>query len=102
MAERVIGSIDDAVEQPLKPVQRLCNEIQLFDLCDLERCGHKQGLFCTSHELLNRFEAIADADERPPAAGLISDEPDDGEESDDGFDDVYDDEFGDEGYAEDE
>ena len=101
------GKISDSVERPgvktFKPVQRLCKEIQLFDLCELERCGHKQGLFCTSTELLNRFEAIADEDERQPAAGLISEELDDGEDTDDEYDDACDDdEFGDNGYEEDQ
>ena len=100
MAEKVAEGVGAAGEQPLKPVQRLCNEIQLFDLCELEKCGHKQGLFCTSQELLNRFEAIAEEDERA-AAGYISDEPDDGEgtDIDDGYDaSFYDDQFGTEGY----
>jgi hypothetical protein len=104
MAEKVADSVEDEVEKPIKPVQRLCNEIQLFDLCELEKCCNKQGLFCTSEELLNRFEAIAEEDERPPAASFIDDELDDGDETDDdGYDDVFDDEqSGDEGNEEDE
>jgi hypothetical protein len=103
MSKKVADRVEDVGEMPQKPVNRLCNEIQLFDLCDLEKCGHKQGLFCTSQDLLNRFEAIADEDERTPVAGSISDELDDGEEIDgDGFDDAFDDDqFGDEGYEED-
>ena len=103
MAEKAVVSIEDTDERPVKPVQRLCNEIQLFDLCDLEKCGYKQGLYCTSEDLLNRFEAIADEDERQPAAGLISEELDDGEDTDDEYDDAFDDdEFGDNGYEEDQ
>ena len=44
-------------------VQRLCSEIQLFDLCNLKLCNHKDGGFCTKSELLIRFERIADEDE---------------------------------------
>lgn len=40
--------------------QRLCSEIQLFDLCDLTSCGFKSGRFCNNSELLRRFERIAD------------------------------------------
>jgi hypothetical protein len=104
MARKVAGSSGTAGEKPAAPVQRLCNEIQLFDLCDLERCGHKQGLYCTSPELLNRFEAIAEEEERPAASGYISEEDEDGPGSEDeGYDDGFDDDpFGDEGYEEDE
>lgn len=102
MAERVAVGAESDGEKTVKPAKRLCNEIQLFDLCELEKCGHKQGLFCTNTELLNRFEAIAEEDERP-AAALISDELDEGEATDDEDDDVLDDEdFDDEGYEEDE
>lgn len=91
------GGVEKIAEKPLKPVQRLCNEIQLFDLCDLENCRHKVGLYCTDEELLNRFEAIAEEEQRP-AEGNLSDEIDeedgaDGEEFDAAVDD---DEFGDE------
>lgn len=80
-------------------VQRLCSEIQLFDLCDLEQCRHKEGRFCTRTELLARFEHISDEDECAPLrnareeddlddddelGGYDSDYDDDGE-SDDGF-----------------
>ena len=104
MAVKVADSVENTGEKPAKPVQRLCNEIQLFDLCELEKCGHKQGLFCTSRELLDSFEAIAEEDERPAAEGFISGEPDDAEGSDDdGYDDsLDDDQFVDEGYEEDQ
>jgi len=52
----------DSIE-PAKPVQRLCSEIQLFDLCDLDRCRYKEGRFCTQAQLLARFEWIADKEE---------------------------------------
>jgi len=43
--------------------QRLCSEIQLFDLCEQTQCNYKLGRFCTKSELLTRFEHIADEDE---------------------------------------
>ena len=104
MAGKISDSVEGSGVKPVKPVQRLCNEIQLFDLCELESCGYKQGLLCTSTELLNRFEAIAEEDERPPAEGFISDDLDDEETTDDdGYDDAFgDDQFGDEGSEEDQ
>lgn len=106
MAGKIAKIIEDAVEKPPIPVQRLCNEIQLFDLCERERCNHKQGLYCTSTELLNRFEAIADEEERP-AEGFISGEMDDTEDADeevyeDTFDEDYDENGDDSEYEEEE
>jgi hypothetical protein len=103
MAGKVSDGAEGSGVKPVKPVHRLCNEIQLFDLCELEKCGNKQGLYCTSTELLNRFEAIAEEDERPAASGEICEEDDDALASDnDEYDDTYDDvQFGDEGYEED-
>lgn len=68
--------------------QRLCSEIQLFDLCDLSSCNHRNGRFCTDSDLLGRFEKIAEAELRAPER-FSSDDGD--EEYDD--DDAYDDEF---------
>ena len=82
MVEKIADGVDDAAERPAEPIKRLCNEIQLLDLCELEKCGHKQGLFCTSTELLNRFETITE-DEIRPVDGFISDEID--EVNDDDF-----------------
>jgi len=45
--------------------RRLCSEIQLFDLCELESCSFKEGRFCTEARILERFEAIKEEDERP-------------------------------------
>lgn len=85
---------DDMEEQETtKPQQRLCSEIQLFDLCDLDRCGHKDGRFCTSEELLTRFERIAEKDDTRTYLSEGSEEggeADDeayGDELDDGLDD---------------
>ena len=104
MAEKISDGVEGSGVKPVKPVQRLCNEIQLFDLCELEKCGHKQGLYCTSDELLNRFEDIAEEEERPAASGYVCEEDDDALASgDDGSDDTFDDDqFGDEGYEEDQ
>jgi hypothetical protein len=99
MSKKVAGGVMDAAEKTVKPAQRLCNEIQLFDLCELEKCGYKKGLYCTNDELLNRFEAIFEEDERPAPSRYLSEEDDDAELSDD---DAYDDDdFDDEGYEED-
>lgn len=68
--------------------QRLCSEIQLFDLCDLDACTHKSGRFCTDPTLLVRFEKIAEKELRITESSLAEDvddfESDDcyGEESD--------------------
>lgn len=54
------------IEETLKELpRRLCSEIQLFDLCELERCRFKDERFCTDPELLARFEAAADPEDCP-------------------------------------
>ncbi len=75
-------------ESPAPIVQRLCNEIQLFDLCDLNTCRYKDGRFCTNSELVAAFEKISDA-ETVRREVEISEEAEDGgdEESDDAYDD---------------
>ena len=105
MAGKSAEGVEVAIESPLKPVNRLCNEIQLFDLCELETCRHKHGLYCTSRELLDRFESIAEEDERPAVSGYTCEEDDDAFATDDDeYDDSYDDvQLADEeGYEEDE
>jgi len=60
-------------------VNRLCSEIQLFDLCDRESCNFKKNRFCTDPELLARFESIKEEDDRPPLVyedDEFDDEPD--------------------------
>ena len=78
--------------------RRLCSEIQLFDLCELDTCCQKDGRFCTDEKVLERFEAIKEEDERSPEQYLVEDldEDDELEElSDD--DEAFDaDEYGDE------
>jgi len=80
-----------------KTTQRLCSEIQLFDLCELEVCGQKDGRFCTKAEILERFEAIKEEDERSPEQYLVE-LPDEVEgEEELGFDQALgDDDFADE------
>jgi hypothetical protein len=57
--------------------RRLCSEIQLFDLCELTNCSFKDGRYCTHADLLVRFEALAEPDDRP--AQRYDDEEDDEE-----------------------
>ena len=71
--------------------QRLCNEIQLFDLCDRERCAFKEGKFCTNAEMLTAFERISDA-EVLRSEVYVSDDLEEGEDGCDGeYDDGIDD-----------
>lgn len=79
--------------------QRLCNEIQLFDLCELEKCTFKSGRFCNDPELLGKFEAIADEEEKAPVTNRASSAEDDLDE-DEWLDEEYDeDEDNEEGYS---
>ncbi|MCM2357739.1 MAG: hypothetical protein NDI77_06295 [Geobacteraceae bacterium] len=84
------------MEKEQKP-QRLCSEIQLFDLCERDVCSHKDGRYCTKGDILARFEAILDEEERSPEQ-FMADELDDVEGADDlGYDDAYGvDEYGEE------
>lgn len=61
--------------------QRLCSEIQLFDLCDLGSCTHRNGRFCTDTALLGRFEKIAEKELRI-SEGCLSEDVDDTESDD--------------------
>jgi hypothetical protein len=65
-----------------KPTRRLCSEIQLFDLCDLDSCNYKVNRFCTNTLRLSEFEQIAEDDISCPTEKYLSEEL---EES--GFDD---------------
>jgi DNA-directed RNA polymerase delta subunit len=49
-----------------KKPQRLCSEIQLFDLCSKEKCLKKKDRFCTDEDLLKKFEAINQEEDFPP------------------------------------
>ena len=67
--------------------QRLCSEIQLFDLCDRDSCGHRNGRFCTDPHLLDRFEKIAENELRPPERYLSEEDDEAGTDGDDGYED---------------
>ncbi len=89
--------------------RRLCSEIQLFDLCELTRCSFKDGRYCTHADLLVRFEALAEPDDRPAHVFNNDAEDDEEEESypvereeDDDDYSVFDDEDELEGRPEDE
>lgn len=79
------------------PAQRLCNEIQLFDLCDLEKCSFKVERFCTNAELLEDFERISDAEVVRPGVYVSEDS----EECEDGFAEECDDAFEDDEFEDD-
>ena len=70
-------------------VQRLCSEIQLFDLCDLDGCHLRKGRFCSNEDLLKKFESIKEEDETPDLVydedELVSDGESDFEEYDEEF-----------------
>ena len=68
---------------------RLCSEIQLFDLCDRDVCAHKDGRYCTKGDILAKFEAIKEEDERSPEQ-YMADELDDAEGAGDmGYDESF-------------
>ncbi|HOP40559.1 MAG TPA: hypothetical protein PLI53_05910 [Geobacteraceae bacterium] len=79
--------------------QRLCSEIQLFDLCSKETCTKKKGRYCTDETLLDKFEAISQ-EEDFSSDHYFEGEPGDEEDGDyPGFGGDYDDDeddYGDE------
>jgi hypothetical protein len=80
---------DEPVVVRSPDAQRLCSEIQLFDLCDLDSCRFKQSRFCTNEELLAKFESITEEDELNTLA-YEDEEIDDDVESEADFDDTFD------------
>ena len=70
-----MGDTSQAEQQSTTLPKRLCSEIQLFDLCELERCRYRDGRFCTDTEMLARFEAVAEPEDRPVRS--IDDDGDD-------------------------
>jgi len=66
----------DKVDNP----QRLCSEIQLFDLCERNKCEFKKGRYCTNGDILARFEAISDEEDANSADLFLSDEMEEMEE----------------------
>jgi len=77
---------------------RLCSEIQLFDICARDVCGHRDGRYCTKGDILARFEAVIGQDERSPEQ-FMADELDEVEGGDDL---AYDEAFGVDEYGEEE
>lgn len=75
---KAVEEVTPAEHEPEELPRRLCSEIQLFDLCDLERCSFKDGRYCTHADLLARFEAVAEPEDRP--AQRFDDDEDDDEE----------------------
>lgn len=86
---RSAEKLHDTVDQP---VNRLCSEIKLFDLCDQDVCNDRSGTYCTNRDMLARFERIADDEARHPAVAGLEDQ----DEDEDDFDRAYGDGFGDE------
>ena len=80
--------MSDSEQKPGSMPQRLCSEIQLFDLCDLDKCNHKNDNFCTDSALLNRFEKIAEDELRTPEYH-VSEEIDDAEDEEYDGDDEF-------------
>jgi hypothetical protein len=83
---------------------RLCSEIQLFDLCDVDVCGHKDGRYCTKGDILAKFEAVLDAEDERSPEQFMADELDELEGADDlGYDEAFAvDEYGEENDGEEE
>jgi hypothetical protein len=78
------------MEQKEQKPSRLCSEIQLFDLCERDVCGHKDGRYCTKGDILARFEAILDADDERSPEQFMAEELDELEGADDlGYDETY-------------
>ncbi len=71
-------------EEKVAPADRLCSEIQLFDLCDLDTCRHRRERYCTNEALLAKFEAIREEDDR---SALVYDEDELEDEDDMEYDD---------------
>jgi hypothetical protein len=60
--------------------QRLCSEIQLFDLCERADCAFKKGRYCTNRDILARFEAISDDEDANSTEQFLVDEMEEMEE----------------------
>ena len=90
--------MDKTPEKEPKP-PRLCSEIQLFDLCAKDVCGHKDGRYCTKGDILAKFEAIMDEEDARSPEQFMADELDEVEGADDM---AYDEAFGVDEYGEEE
>lgn len=80
---------DETVAELSHAAQRLCSEIQLFDLCDRDSCRFKRSRFCTNEELVAKFESIKEEDEQS-ALHYEDEEADDESDSETDFDDFDD------------
>lgn len=92
---------NETVAELSPAAQRLCSEIQLFDLCDLDSCRFKLGRFCTNEELVAKFEAIKEEDDQSALLyedGGADDEADSETDFDD-FDDFDDSNDGDDEFS---
>lgn len=81
---------DKAKEEPASPALRLCSEIQLFDLCDLDSCRYKSDRYCTNDELLVKFESIKEEDDTSTLVYEDDEECADAEDDFDESDESYD------------
>lgn len=72
-------------------LQRLCSEVKLFDLCDLDSCKYKNGRFCSDPIMLSLFEKIAEEDFISSDRYVFEDVDD--VEVNDGDEDGYEEEF---------
>lgn len=75
------------VKKSEKQPRRLCSEIQLFDLCDLETCLQKNGKFCTDSELLGQFEKESENELRIPERFMCEEADDDATDDECGYGD---------------
>lgn len=67
-AAKNLNELPDSEEQQEQPKllpKRLCTEIKLFDLCDIDFCDKKDGKFCTDPQMVSRFEAETEPEDRP-------------------------------------
>jgi hypothetical protein len=89
--------MSEEIVEPKELPKRLCSELQLFDLCELDTCSHKDGRYCTKGEILAKFESISEEDDRSPEQ-YMADELDDTEGAGDlGYDEAFGvDEYGEE------
>lgn len=78
--------MQDIEQKQNTPPPRLCSEIQLFELCELDSCGYKNGRFCTDEDLLSRFEKIAEDEVGAPQLYIDEEYDHDDEPDEDGFD----------------
>jgi hypothetical protein len=56
----ILDDEEETEEEEIELVPRLCNEIQLFDLCEIDpsRCSFRDGRFCTDIDMLRAFEGM--------------------------------------------